>query len=343
MAWRLEYSLAPISSAFASSFMPSFRVLSGFLLRAALFATPLLLAALWLEAGLRRMPNSYSVKQAGMEGCAGRIEVLILGPSEAAQGVDPAALGLPAYNLANVGQDPDYDARLYHAWSGRLPKLRFIIEGLSYPSLQTRLSRGDEAWRAFFYRRWMGLDHQDRSLDWSAQNFSVLLLIEPIPSLQAAWRGFVPSGSMPDTLGFQANPVTPEEDTDLRINSYTARKRAVTHQSEMFDEVQVLDEAALRGMAEDARQHGVQVLWVSPPVSRAYAAALDQVRRKALRERAAVLARECGVAWRDDADDRRFNDSDFFDVDHLNSRGAAKYSALLAKILASMESHPGGK
>jgi hypothetical protein len=322
--------------------MPSSRVPVGFLLRGALFAAPLLAAALWLEAGLRTMPNSYAVKQAGMEACAGRIEALILGPSEAAQGLDPARLGLPAYNLANVGQDADYDARLYHAWSGRLPKLRFILEGLSYPSLQTRLSRGDEAWRAFFYRRWMGLGHQDPTLDWSAQNFSALLLIEPVPALQAAWRGFTPSGPLPDALGFQANPVTPDEDTDLRINSYTARKRAATHQGAMFPEVQALDEAALRAMAVEARQHGVRVLWVSPPVSRAYAGALDPVRRKALRERAAALAKDCGVVWRDDADDPRFNDDDFFDVDHLNSRGAAQYSAELAKLLTPPGSHPGG-
>lgn len=67
---------------------------------------------MWLESRMRALPTSYAQKRAGFMQAAPDPKVLVLGASEVLRGVDAAALGAHAYNMANFGQSFYYDKQL---------------------------------------------------------------------------------------------------------------------------------------------------------------------------------------------------------------------------------------
>jgi hypothetical protein len=311
--------------------MPSSSALQRALSKGLVFAVPLLALTLWLELGLRQMPNAMSRKRAGFEAVAPRAELLVLGASEGYQGLSPDLLGIPGYNLANVGQDLFYDRALFEKFLPRLPRLKTVILALSYPSLEYRLPFSPESWRQFQYSQVWGLAPESPAARWDLRRFSALLLIEAWPALLAAKDGFrgeaAAPGAGPD--GWQALEALAQEQRDLRLNSLTAGKRARYHDGLLDPQRDAEGQALLEALAQAVDHAGARLCIVTLPVTRDYAKAVDAVRIARLRAAAAKTAAAHGGRYWDLFEDRRFDDSDFADPDHLDRRGAAKVAAIL--------------
>ncbi len=70
---------------------------------AALFL-PIAGVLIFLEAGLSRVPTSYDVQKAYFEAGLDRWQVLVLGNSQSARGIDPSVWGVEAFNLGHGAQ-----------------------------------------------------------------------------------------------------------------------------------------------------------------------------------------------------------------------------------------------
>ena len=105
-----------------------------FLRHIALFLLPLLIVAVALEFVAESIPNSYTYKRDYMEQHGAEIRTLILGSSNAYDGLNPSVLP-HAFNLANSSQTLEDDYRLLAKYISSMDSLHTVIVGLGYHSL----------------------------------------------------------------------------------------------------------------------------------------------------------------------------------------------------------------
>ena len=105
-----------------------------FLRHIALFVLPLLIVAVVVEWVAEAIPNSYTYKREYIERHGGEIKTLILGSSNAYDGLNPNVLSR-AFNLANSSQTLEDDYRLLAKYIDTLDSLQTVIVGLGYHSL----------------------------------------------------------------------------------------------------------------------------------------------------------------------------------------------------------------
>ena len=105
-----------------------------FIRNIALYALPVLIIAVALEFVAESIPNSYTYKRDYMEQHGAQIEMLILGSSNAYDGLNPSVLP-HAFNLANSSQTLEDDYRLLAKYIDSMDSLQTVIVGLGYHSL----------------------------------------------------------------------------------------------------------------------------------------------------------------------------------------------------------------
>jgi hypothetical protein len=105
-----------------------------FLRNIALYALPVLIVAGVVEFVAEAIPNSYTYKRDYMEQHGPEIRTLILGSSNAYDGLNPSVLP-NAFNLANSSQTLEDDYRLLAKYIDSLDSLQTVIVGLGYHSL----------------------------------------------------------------------------------------------------------------------------------------------------------------------------------------------------------------
>lgn len=105
-----------------------------FLRDIALFVLPLLIIAVVMEFVAESIPNSYTYKREYMEQQGAEIRTLILGSSNAYDGLNPSVLP-NAFNLANSSQTLEDDYRLLAKYIDSMDSLQTVIVGLGYHSL----------------------------------------------------------------------------------------------------------------------------------------------------------------------------------------------------------------
>lgn len=99
-----------------------------------LFSLPLLIVAVALEWVAESIPNSYTYKRDYMEQHGAQIRTLILGSSNAYDGLNPSVLP-NAFNLANSSQTLEDDYRLLAKHIDSMDSLQTVIVGLGYHSI----------------------------------------------------------------------------------------------------------------------------------------------------------------------------------------------------------------
>ncbi len=128
------------------------RIVKRFLLDIGLFAVVALAFFGALEWVAESIPNSYTYKREYMEQQGGEIKTLILGSSNAYDGLNPSVIP-HAFNLSNSSQTLEDDYRLLAKYIDSMDSLQTVIVGLSYAALGATT----EANRRTYYTIYMDL------------------------------------------------------------------------------------------------------------------------------------------------------------------------------------------
>jgi hypothetical protein len=92
----------------------------------------------------------------------------------------------------------------------------------------------------------------------------------------------------------------------------------------------------LESMLRMCRTRGIRVFLVTLPATHHYSSLLAPSVWNEIRDTVGrIVADHPGTAYLDYSDLTEFDDSDYFDADHLDSSGAAKFTARIAKSLDS--------
>jgi hypothetical protein len=276
-------------------------------------------------------PNSFSVKKAFLERQAQDVEVLVLGSSHGYYDVLPGLLGIPAFNLADLGQSLFYDRALLKKYLGRMPSLKLVVLPVSYFSLGYQIDDGIEYWRGYYYYKFYGLHHRDWRQDWNVRNFSDYFLCdEQLGGTRNVFFGKIKDVSADyDALGGWTNRVADKAGEKPLSLSESAQVVLERHHDLMKSQHVQENVAILEDIIHELKGRGIKLVLVTTPVTRYYSDGMNAGQYQQMQDILKRLSSDYGVNYYNYGLDSRFSDEDFFDGDHLNLRGAQKFSLLL--------------
>jgi hypothetical protein len=317
-----------------------------FLMRACVFALPLLVGLSAIELQMSRVPNAYGVKRLQVEAGRAAIEGLVRGSLHEFEGVDADVFSRPSYNLAMPSQSLSQSAELAlqyvqtHRLRGRstgaelaLPKLRYILLGVSAYSLPYRMSTTGDSRLGFYFRAY-GVRGDATWSDLVNPSNYLYMGIYGWPAVQSMLRTGVAAdyvghltrtGGSPGVKGAPAAPPA--------FLAATAVARAQYHHAIAVSANIPINLAFMRRLARQCQATGVTLVLFTSPVTKEYADAFgDDVW---LPRRAAIeaLAAEFHLAYTDYSRNDLFTSRDFANADHLNADGAEKFGRLLSNQL----------
>jgi hypothetical protein len=301
-------------------------------MRGLLFTLPLLLAAGWMEGHLRGIDNSFRAKRRAFEAMLPTVQVVVTGGSVAVNGVDPAAFGVPAFNLGGGSQSLHYDVALVSHYLDRMPQLRLVLIAQPYTYLHMELRNSPEAWRQHFYSVYWDVPVERPSAQLiTIQRYSYIALYTPMTALQYALQGF--DVRLTERLrpnGWWPNPPPAPAVRAAGVDPSWMKVRAEGRREQMRAESLIQNQTELEALAARLSQRGVRLVMAWVPVAPGYTEMFGQATLTDARAAVAALEQRAGVRFFDYSRDPRFGRQDFFNADHLDENGARKWSAILA-------------
>jgi len=294
-----------------------------------LFLLPLFLVLAALEAGMRLIPTSYTEKEKGWR--KGGFEVLILGNSHAAYGIDPHYFARPAFNGANVAQSLYFDKRITLEHLHVLKELRFVLISIDYHSLYFSSQAARDAWSYlghgivykddmdFFerhsylcaYKAKMTCNFLRREMSGRYKTIRAVDVehgVDVSRRIDKGWFGYVGTET---------------------LDSASCRERAREFRDVAEKPVEFPSVTAdLEDFIKQLENRGITPILVSSPCYRGFTRLLDPAVSRRNEAYIAGIRRKFGLHYWNYTD-LRLPDADFFNCDHLNSDGAAAFSKLL--------------
>lgn len=296
-----------------------------FLVKLAIFLTPLLLMLFLIEYRLRRIPNYDIVKRNYLERSINDVEVFVLGSSHAYCAINPRLLGSHAFSIAYYNQDTYYDTRIMLKYLPRAGKAKLVIVPISYFTFERMLEYNVADWRISYYYRFWDIPYETRKFRF--EDYSLIALYGFEQTRVFLLKGF--EEKVDETGGYAAlqkqntrailNP-RPTLDLQHRYMQTKFIPRNVQYLSEMFDALKARD---------------IKAVIVTTPCFHTYYENMKPETYQRMQDEIQALCQKYQLEYYNYLKDPRFPMDDFYDSDHLNARGAEKFSQILRDEVVS--------
>ncbi len=293
-------------------------------LKLTLLILPFLIFIGFCEFKLRSIPTSYRVKKAAFEKRMTEWQILVLGSSHAYEGLSVHLLDQKTYNLANSSQSLYYDSKLLLLYLDQLSHLKLVIWPVDYFSFEFSLSSSAESWRSFFYHMIFHIPHEDKELEKDIRNYSLFALYGPKRTLKYLLKGFQVD-EIGGTLKADGGLMNVKQASPLSNES--AQVVLSRHHSAMREENIAENVAAMDIALHELRKRKISVVFVSFPAYHTYSDQISKVRYERMQRILKELCNKYQIQYFNYFFSPDFKETDFFDDDHLNSKGAEKLSA----------------
>lgn len=308
-----------------------------FLIKTTIFLLPILLAGAAMEWLLYGIPNEYRSKNAAMARGGDRIHTLVLGSSHTYYGINPDLMPEGVYNSAFVSQSLRYDSAILATRLDALPRLRTVVIPISYFSLFFQLESGQASILAKNYKLHLGIGTPPPPLERLEIVHSRLE-----KSIHRIRRHYLDRDTTPPCSPSTGWGIAPaRRANDMAASAKVEAGRHIGYvrtgrSAHLAENVQ-----CLRGILRLCQARGIKVFLVTLPTTPHYAALLDPSIWREIKDSVGnIVSGHPHAAYLDYSGADGFDDSDYFDADHLDSSGAAKFTALLAKSLDSASTPP---
>lgn len=296
---------------------------------------------------LRNMNSLHKEKVRGLLNSKDSIQILILGNSHANYGVDPVQFDIYAYNLANLNQSLYFDKRLTLRHIDSLSNLRYVFINVDHHSLHTSSQGLWDIWS--YYGN--GINYKER----------IYLLEDLSPFL----FGFKPKISLSLLRTSISNHLRykNEKILDFKVeNGINLRDSLINGfitfegtNDKLFSESHYINRAdyfsklisssdenqEIKNDLEDfiiiLLSRGIQPILFSVPNYSEYRKFISRDDLFKYNADLSVISKKYDIEFWDHSDDPLFVRSDFYDCDHLNKTGAAKFSRILNLRLVEIE------
>lgn len=290
----------------------------------------MIIAAVPVEYVLRQLPNSYKYKYEWMQKNAEDVEVLVLGSSQALDGISPKCFKEKAFNLANTSQGLKQDSFLLKYWEKRYKHLKTVVLPISYFSLLEPglLESFGESYRCRYYKIYMDCDLYS---DWSY----TLELSDVRTAMMKLGRFLKKRSTLTcDRYGWSAKKYSPKE----LFNTIQASKTIKIHTVKNWDKIEI-NYNRMKEMASFCKRHNIQLILITTPCWHTYYNGLEQKQLAKMYELIHRLQKDYRVPYLDYLKDPRFKAKDFSNCYHLSDVGAIKFTKMLDKDIQKIRSN----
>jgi hypothetical protein len=290
-----------------------------------LFIFPILILSIAAELSLRNIPNDYSNKKNYLDENSNEIQTLILGNSHTFYGVNPEFISEKSFNAAMVSQSLDYDYKILKKYNENWGNLKTIVIPISYHSLFGNLENGIEYWRIKNYNIYYDM------YDGGELKNLTEILSTPFRSNISRVIDYYIIDKKPriSNFGWGVNQVQL-----IPFNLEEKGRKAAERHTKESDELLETNLKIIQNIISLAEQYNWNILFVTPPAHITYRKYLNLDQLNLTIEKITNLTNLSENAkYYNFIDSPEFSQEDFYDSDHLNAKGAKKFTFFINKII----------
>lgn len=303
-----------------------------FIIKSFLTGLPIFLLLISMEILVRKIPNDYSHKKEYLDKHSKDLEVLILGSSHAAYGLDPKFFSNNTFNAAHISQSLEYDLKIFYKYQSKLPHLKTVVIPISYFSLFYILQDGPEPWREKNYAIYYDIDGSANLAGHSeVASQRTELNLKRIFFYYVFNKSFMSSSNS----GYGLRDYFPTDDLN-KSGKIAAERHGITKGSDISLYVDTYSDKMklLNKFISDCEKSNVDIIFFTPPAFKSYYTNLNAYQLNTTINSAKILdADNDNVKYFDFLKDPRFLSSDFHNGDHLSEAGAEKLSKIINSII----------
>ncbi|WP_397363421.1 hypothetical protein [Olleya sp. R77988] len=303
--------------------------MNSFLKKIAYFLIPFLVVFFAIECFYRVVPNNYSYKNQQIKQYYKSAKTLVFGDSHAFYGLNPDYFSSPTFNASNVSQSVYFDQLLFNKHVDSFQQLKNVVLTVAYTTLSEEDDKLDLKWRKYFYQKQMNLEVSIIK-NYDPKKYS-LALVNRVSETIKYLKDYIKDGTLATSYpnGFITTNLVEKSRVDLDVSAIRVTKK---HEDGLLDFSQ--NTKRIQEIITACKARGINVFLVSYPVNYRYADLIKSIKLAKMYQVCNVLAKiNSNVTYINLFEDKRFEDSDFFDANHLNVKGAEKCSKILAKII----------
>ena len=233
---------------------------------------------------------------------------------------------MPGVNLALTSQDLFTDYELAKVvMAAKRSNLRFAIIGVAPFSLHYDMSKSVNRYRTLAYYPIINSLH---NFEFNMGDFFKLFTSTYFDSFE----------SFSTELKFPQRLLCDSQDKYMDVNDYIEiRKRLRDWDDKSYPETVVENKEILRAYITDCVNNDVVPIFVIFPITQWYNKFFSHLKMSELKNYLNEILNDFSVPFLDLSADNRFSVNDFFDVEHLNIRGAEKASRILNDFVLQLE------
>lgn len=291
------------------------------------FLIPVFITAISIELLERNIPNSYQLKDNNLKASASQIKTLILGDSHSYYDINPKYLTEKAFNFGEVSQSVDIDNQILKTYIDQLPNLKNVIVRLSYTTLFEQLKHTSEAWRTKDYEIYTDVNLNNNKLKYHSEILTMKLKY----NLKDIYEYYFKNENLlnTDPSGW-GNDLDGEIEKDKNeIGKIIAKKHTIKNKKYFEENLK-----CFKSIIDICKKRNINVILVTLPAHSAYIEHLDDEQLdRSIQTGKALAKNHENCRYYNFLKSERFQSGEFYDVDHMNKKGAKKMSIILNNIL----------
>ena len=290
---------------------------------------PLIVLAVAMEMMLRTIPNDYGYKNDYLTHYSASVEVLFLGSSHSYYDINPAYIHRPSFNASYISQSLDYDNELLKKHGDRIDSLKCIALSISYFTLFTKIENTSEAWRIKNYTIYCEMNKAKHWTDYTEMLSNKLSLnLKRLSSYYLDHK----SNRTCTNLGWGTDYNSSIKNNLKESGNSAAERHTVLDTNCYRENVNIL-----RSIITYAHKRNIKVLFYTLPAYKTYVNKLNQKQLDiTIRTVEELEYQYKNVNYFNWIDTPSFQETDFFDADHLNEIGAEKLTKKIDSLINKM-------
>lgn len=303
-----------------------------FLIKSFWFLLPLLLIFTAIEIYIRNSQNAFITKAKYFHQNKDKIEVLVLGSSHSQNGINPKYFKNKTANLSYGSQDIQIDSALFFHYVKQMSRLKKVVFEIDYHRMD--IQNEPSFYRFPWYYLYYGIEIQPVklihkiSLYSSNTNFFNTLIREHFncnfqPQVINEF-GFVEANYTDDFLKLNYDKNKIEFSADDRLNS---RHKELSVKK--FNQ----NAARIRSIINYCKTHNIELYFFSSPLYKTYIERKIPSKDQKVKNYIHQLIYNEKINYYNFETSTKFKLDEFINDDHLNTKGAEKYSRLVDSII----------
>lgn len=295
------------------------------------FTLPILLLLLGLELYVRKSENSFKTKSDYLQNNLTSVENIVLGTSHSQNGINPIFFSSNTANISYGSQDIKTDSALLFRFAPQMPKLKTVFFEYDYHRLD--INNGDDFYRIPWYYIFYGVQIKPLSylkkisLYYSNPDFFNNIILDRLknkPQPKINKYGFVEENYTDEYIKLNYDSLAVQN---------LANKNLENRHKEISEENFQRNADKIISVITFCKKNNLRLVFVATPLTHYYRKAEIPQKKKKVDSLMQHLKRIYNVQYFDFSSNPDFKITDFSNEDHLNAKGAEKYSKKLNQLV----------